>query len=101
MEEGRVAIHDFGWLCIALKILFFCKCVQSTSKYRAPSVLDLMKHGLKYNIILIDLFLFKQTLGCLLPFVRKLEWTTQSCSDLARLSNITFLKLYTIIFKNY
>ena len=91
----------FWMIMYSFKNSFFCKCVQSTSKDRAPSVLDLMKHGLKYYIILIDLFFFKQTLGCLLPFVRRLEWTTQSCSDLARLSNITFLKLYTIIFKNY
>ena len=32
MEEGRVAIHDFGWLCIVLKILFFAGVFNQVQK---------------------------------------------------------------------
>ena len=79
---------------------FFCKCVQSASKDRAPSVLDLMKHGLKYYIILIDLFFFQTNIRFFITFCKK---TGVHNSVMFRFNKALYhyFPLYTIIFKNY
>lgn len=60
-----------------------------------------MKHGLKYYVILIDLFFFQTNIRLFITFCKKIGVNNSVMFRFTRLSHITFLKFYTIIFKNY